>query len=354
MDKHILTTEPFKTSRFSRREFIRLDLNENSSVLKPIILKSISRFSEFDIGAYPDYQDFTKSLAHDLGVNESNICIFNGADAGIVALLRLFASSGDYVIMPIPTFGLYQVAVSMMGINAVTIPYTLENNKSFTFPIEKILSKLKGNTRALLLCNPNNPLGTSINNQDLNLLIKKCYELNIPIIIDEAYIEFSGSSALKFITKYPNVIIIRTFSKYYGLAGLRLGLIISRPSIATELRKLRLPWGVSGFSVHAAKVILKHKKHFNSEASKLIKRKELLIKSLKTNGIRAFASDTNFVLGYTTKPNKLVRELKKKKILISNMSHHQPSSIMKNMIRITIPSEADFSKTVEAITIAMN
>jgi histidinol-phosphate aminotransferase len=175
--------------------------------------------------------------------------------------------------------------------------------------------------------------------------VEKAHAFGIPVIIDEAYFEFSGSTAAKLLDHYDNLIILRSFSKSFGLAGLRLGYVLAHKNIIDELVKLRLPWAVNHFAVHGGIVALKHQKHFKEKIAETLETKKSLIDFLEGKGAQCYRSDTNFIIAKFSAAKHLVEALKRRGLLVSDVSHYPHSGdLLANALRITVPSQADFPR----------
>ena len=376
--KSILEAKAYKPP-INRKDYIRLDLNENYAVLNDNILRKLKDFDKFTISSYPEYQELIPLVAKYAGVSNDFISLVNGSDHAIQLLIDLFFEKGDAVVIPSPIFFVYHHFLNIKQALIKNILYIEENGK-YKFPFEETLKSLNSNVnpvrsahgalnpvcansflsihprgktaeysasngvKGLILCNPNNPLGISIPEHELKELLRKTNELDIPIIVDEAYFEYSKVNATKYLPEYENLIILRTLSKAFGLSGLRLGYVIARPEIISELEKLRLVWSVNHFAVHAGITVLSEINYFKEKIQEQNKIKEMLYDLLCFKGIQCYKTDTNFLV--CKHPNYLdvISRLNKNKILVNDVSHYPYSgNILKNAFRINVPSEEDFN-----------
>jgi len=266
-----------------------------------------------------------------------NIVLTNGADQGIELVLRLFFDKSDKVVIPSPVFSIYGHVLNILNVKVNHIPYE-DKGEYFDFPFKKTFSELK-NSNGLILCNPNNPLGSAIKESELIALLKETNRLNIPCIIDEAYFEFYGKTSVNKIKKYKNTLIIRTFSKAFGLAGLRLGYILADKEVVKQILKIRGPWDVNHFAVFAAETALENKKYFSNKMKSFFQIKASLKAFLRENNIQTYDTHTNFLIIKTKDDKRFIERLKRNKILVTSL-YDYPSSfiLLKNAIRITIPS----------------
>ncbi len=321
----------------ARKDYIKLDLNENYGLFDKNFLNKFKKFDNFTLSSYPEYENLLKALSEYTKQPTKNITLTNGADQGIELILRLFFDKTDRVVMPSPVFSIYDHILSILNVKVFHISYK-DKNEYFDFPFEKTFAVLE-KSNGLILCNPNNPLGSSIKEEELSVLIKETNRLNIPCLIDEAYFEFYGETSANMIKKYKNVVIIRTFSKAFGLAGLRLGYILADKEIVKQILKLRGPWDVNHFAVFAGEAALGDKKYFSDKMKSFLKTKDSLKIFLQKNNIQVYGTGTNFLIIKIKDDKKLIKQLKQKGILVTGLADYPFSStLLKNAVRVTIPS----------------
>ncbi len=211
---------------------IWLDANENP-------------WNDGQYNRYPDPQPYSlvANLATVYGVKPDQILVTRGSDEGIDLLLRLFCRAGqDEIMICPPTYGMYKVAATIQGASVVEIPLLKEQN--FSLNSANILEVWRPSIKLVFLCSPNNPTGNLLAVQDILSICKKLDKKSI-IIVDEAYIEFSSSDSLvNYLNDYPNLVILRTLSKAYGLAGIRCGVTIANPGIIQLLKKIIAPYPI--------------------------------------------------------------------------------------------------------------
>lgn len=330
-----------------RKNFIRLDLNESYHFLNDAIINDLKQFDHFTLSSYPEYAGLTTDIARYAQRGSGEVCLTSGSDQAIQMLLNLFFHKDDEVVVPAPTFFVYFSLLGLIGASPKVILHKDENGQ-FIFPFEETLNAITASSKGLLLCNPNNPLGSSIPENEMIALLEKTHAFGIPVIIDEAYFEFSGSTAASLLDQYDNLIILRSFSKSFGLAGLRLGYALAHKNIIQELVKLRLPWAVNHFAVFAGTVALKHQEHFKAKIVETKETKKLLGGFLEGNGFQCYGSDTNFIIAKFSDIKNLVASLKRRGLLVNDVSHYPHSGdLFQNAIRITVPSHADFPRVTE-------
>ncbi len=246
----------------NRRKTIKLDLNESYEMFDGTFLKKLNKIDNFIVSCYPEYDKLIGLISGYAKQPNCNIVITNGADQAIELVLRLFFDKKSNIVIPSPVFFRYDNIFSILGAKARHVFYK-EGKNGFVFPIDETLEELE-QTDGIVLCNPNNPLGSNIDDKDIIKILKRSKKLNIPCIIDEAYFEFYSKTSTPLIKRFNNLIIIRTFSKMFGLAGLRLGYVIANKDIIKQLIKIRGPWSVNHFAVKAGKIVLQNTISFQS------------------------------------------------------------------------------------------
>ncbi|MFA7686025.1 MAG: aminotransferase class I/II-fold pyridoxal phosphate-dependent enzyme, partial [Candidatus Gracilibacteria bacterium] len=227
----------------NRRKFVNnggclRDFNEG--IIDADIAKEIREtISNQDISIYPEYTNgLISQIAKYCEVCEEQVMLTNGSDQGIDLIFRTFTEKGDKVVIPTPSFAMfYQCA--LIAENKIVKPLY---RKDCTFPLEEVLNEISADVKLVVICNPNNPTGTLVSLSDIEKVLKKALKFGAIVYIDEAYYEFSGITAAGLISKYPNLIITRTFSKAFALAGLRIGYVLGQNNLLMEMRKIIGPY----------------------------------------------------------------------------------------------------------------
>ncbi len=274
-------------------ETLKLDSNENFVISKQFQrdlidgTKKISDIREYPLGRI---DSLIKALSKNLKVSTSMIGVGNGSDQILDLLLVNFCSKKTRILTSDPTFGFFEERCKLYSIPTIKIPFS----KDMTLDLEDFLSKSK-NADLLYLDSPNNPTGFQFPKKDLEKLIKN---FNGPVIIDEAYVEFGDYSVLNMVKSQKNLIVVRTFSKEFGLAGLRLGYFVANKAIADVFtRIIQYPYPLNTIAIEAG-ILALEKSKIMSDATILIKkeRKRIIENLRKTNTFEVFDSKANFVL----------------------------------------------------------
>jgi len=279
-------------------QLIRLDANENPYGLSPRAAETLACFGGY--ASYPDYRALTSAVARYVGVAPANIVLGNGGDEIIDLAVRLFIAPGEGVIICPPAFGMYATSALAHRGRVLSVP----RRDDFSLDVEAIEALAGGETDArpklLFLTSPGNPAGQVIPLETIRHLLR-CHErkgrLPLAVVVDQAYVEFGGESAVPLLDAHPNLIVLRTFSKWAGMAGLRLGYAVTSPEIASALARLRLPYNVNAAAIVAALATLDDMPHAQAAIARIVAERDRLHAALADlPGVRPIPSQANFVL----------------------------------------------------------
>lgn len=278
-------------------DMMSLDRNESYWLLDDDLGRLASAVSTKELSTYPEYGELKRALAAYAGVSEEQILITPGSDAAIEHIARAYAGEGGEVILPVPTFYGYESILERVGAQIFPISYE-EHDGCFVFPLAKTTEALAKGTKILFLCHPNNPLGSPLSGEVISGLVTAARKSTALIVSDEAYFEFSsGTSFLPFLAELPNLIIIRTLSKAFGLSGARVGYAIAAPEVVKRVEQFLLPWPVTHLSVSVALALLANADAVKARRDIVIAEREHFMQSLRAiSGVLAYPSETNFVL----------------------------------------------------------
>ncbi|MCM8786480.1 MAG: histidinol-phosphate transaminase [Candidatus Omnitrophica bacterium] len=311
------------------KEVYKLASNEIPFVptyIKNSILKELK-----NINRYPQSDCFylRKIVAKKFNILPEQIIFGNGSDEIITLCVRAFINRGDEVIVAYPTFLIYEIQAKIGGARIVQVPL-----KNFKYDLNGMLNKITSRTKIIFIANPDNPTGTYVNEEEVSNFLKKIGN-NILVFFDEAYSEFAPQdfpNTSQFLKKKSNIIFTRTFSKIYGLAGLRIGYGITSKKIAFILNKVREPFNVNRFAQIAAIEALKNNAFLKKVLSYIKKEKNYLYEQLKILNINFIESATNFVLINLKDAKSFSNYLLKKGIIVRELS----SWGLRGFIRVTV------------------
>jgi histidinol-phosphate aminotransferase len=266
------------------------------------------------------------------GLTADHVVLGNGSTDVINFVVHTFVGPGDQTVIPVPTFPMYEARVKVAGGRAVSVPMTSD----FYWDMEAILKAVTPQTKLIFVCSPNNPTGSQIAEDDLLRIL----DLGIPTFYDEAYYELENDvvSRVSLIHQYPHMMVNRTFSKAFGLAGFRVGYILCEPKLASYFNRVRFPWNVSLVAIAAALASLEDIEDQERKRQNVINGREYIFEEInKIPGMRAFPSEGNFVLIDASILNKDSLEIRDgmaaKGIYIRPMSGH---NMARGFIRITV------------------
>jgi len=319
---------------------IKLDANENPYGCSPEVIRALVSYRDFNI--YPDdgQTRLRKLLGGYCGVGAEHIVAGGGSNQLIDLILRLFLNRGDEVINCVPTFGIYKFSTDLCGGRLVEIP----RRGDFSVDIEAVKAAVNKNTKVIFLANPNNPTGTIIPEPE----ILEILDTGLVVVMDEAYYEFSRETAAPLVGKYRNLIVLRTFSKWAGLAGLRVGYGLFPPEIADYILKIKIPYNVNVAALVAVEESMKDIEYLQSTVDKIIDERERLFGELKKiDWLKPFPSKANFILCSVEKGDaRQVRQrLQEKGIMVRYFDEPR----LKNFIRISVGKPEHTDTLIEVL-----
>lgn len=327
---------------------VLLDLNENQ-FLESFLETFISDVLDpRDLCTYPNYRQLLDALSNYCQVPRQNLLLTNGADQVIDLVVRLVFAPGAQVVVPSPLFSFYYQMLDVNGVGAVVVPYE-RRGQSFHLPCNVVLEALSGSD-GLILCNPNNPLGVQIEPDDLQRLIVRCVELDKPVIVDECYYEYLRHSCVGAFSGLEQLFVIRSFSKYFGLAGLRLGYVVASTHAVRQLLKLRGPWDINHAAVKAALHCLANQPEIAAAHSSQDWVRTRIVKCCRGLGIGVIDTLANFLLLDDGPDQRLAKALHRAGIRFSDCSGYpHAGSLLTNVLRVAIPKGDDLQSFIQAL-----
>lgn len=306
---------------------IKLDANENPFGCSPAVSQALASYDEYNI--YPDdgQTKLKKLLAGYCGVDEKYIVAGGGSNQLIDLILRLFLDRDEEVINCVPTFGIYKFSTDLCGGKLVEIP----RKDDFDIDVSAVKAAVTDRTKVIFLANPNNPTGNILSEAD----IREILDTDVVVVVDEAYYEFSKQTVAPLIEEFANLIVLRTFSKWAGLAGLRVGYGLFPPEIADYILKIKIPYNVNVAAMVAVEESLKNLDYLQSTVQKLIDERERLFTELGTiSWLKPYPSQANFILCRVEEGNalQLRQNLQEKGILI----RYYDDALLREYVRISV------------------
>lgn len=314
-------------NHFTRDSLIKLDANENP--FGPTRAVSNLFANPSDISIYPDAEQsvLRETLSTYTRIEKDQIVAGAGSDELIDLITRLFVSPGDSIMISRPTFGMYSFSASVYGAGIIDIPRNIDD---FSLDIGGILKKID-RVKLVFIASPNNPTGNTTNFDDL----KKILNAGVPVVVDEAYVEFSDNDCSQLLDEYPNLMILRTFSKWAGLAGLRVGYGLFPKDVADMLRRIKPPYSVGTLAQAAATTALENISESEQQIRAIISERSKVWSSLKEiSQLKAYPSDGNFFLIKILAGN--AREVKSKLLQRGISVRYFDDNLLKDCLRISI------------------
>ena len=291
----------------NRRKYkgVLADFNE-APCMPTEVLEGIKGLITDDcVRLYPEYLNLVELVARYSGVEADQVMLTNGSDQGIDIIFRIFTGKNEKVIIPSPSFAMFYQCAQVMENRIIKPLYT----KTFEFPLAKVLGKIDSETKLIVVCNPNNPTGTLVSLDNIEKILKKAFRFGAVVYVDEAYFEFSGVTAAGLISKYPNLIITRTFSKAFALCGLRIGYVLAQKEIIENMKKVRGPYDVNMIAAKAAILALKFLNKTKKMVAEIIESRKMLEDFLKEKKILFWPSSANFLLFKPKDSGRIFEEL---------------------------------------------
>ncbi|MDF2503093.1 MULTISPECIES: histidinol-phosphate transaminase [Clostridium] len=351
---NILSYAPAKTLQEIQQELglsniLRLSANENTMGPSPLALKAIEEGLK-GVYLYPDglCTELRRKLAYTYNLKEEELIFGNGSFELINLVAQGFINPGDESIIPTPSFGWYKVVTLAMDGVPVEIP--LENH---SINLKEVKDRISSRTKVIWLCNPNNPTGTIFGKEELIDFLDSIPK-NILVVLDEAYYEFATNEAYpqtaSLVDKYSNIIVLRTFSKVYGLAALRIGYGIADKKLLGELNKIRLPINVNGLAQAAAIASLEDQNFRGACVSNNNKGKEFFYKEFDEIGLEYIPTETNFIMVNVEEDSvKISNKILKNGIAVrAGVEYNMPT-----WLRITIGKPEENKLVVEELKAAI-
>lgn len=326
--KAVLNMDPYRPPTGSRRNKLRLDFNENTVGAPPHVLDFLQRYiTTADLSIYPEYEHAIEDLSRSFGVAADEMTLSNGTDEAIQLLINTYVDDGDHVLITRPSYAMYRFYAQLAGASIREIDYRPD---TLAFPLEELLERVTGETRAVLISNPNNPTGTGISAAAVERILADASRA--VVLVDEAYYEFSGVTVLPLIREYPNLFVSRTFSKVYGMAAMRCGCLFSQAGNMAYIRKAQSPYSVNAIAAMAARIAVQEKEFLEDYALEVLAARELLYVGLEKLHIPYIQSQANFVLMQAGERAIPVRdELRNRGVLVRDRSYELPG-----YVRVTV------------------
>ncbi len=318
----------------------QLLLDFNESTLPPprgVIATLVRYLEEAGTHQYPSYAPLIGKLSRYAGVDEEQIILTNGSDQAIDVILRALLEPGDEMIFARPGFAMFPQVADTLGVRLVSPSY----REDMSFPYEEILAAVTPKTRLIALIDPNNPTGTAIGSERIGDIVQRFPD--IPVLVDEAYFEFTDHTSVNLLGDHSNLVIIRTFSKFFAMAGLRLGYALSNGGFIRELYKIRGPYDPNAMAVKGAEAALDHLPELRKYGEEVMTRAKPMVESFfDERGVSYFPGAANFMLVRPDDVGAVVEFLRSRGILV-----RPQSGMIADTFRLSIGTVADMTRFIK-------
>lgn len=297
---------------------LRLDFNENTVGCSPAVLQRLRSLGLEDLARYPERGPVEKKVANFLGIGAAELLLTNGVDEGIHLLCETYLEAGDEALIVVPTYSMYRIYMMAAGAQVISVPA----GRDFTFPIDDVCRHVTQRTRTIAIANPNNPTGAVGAQEDLMQIARAAPDA--ALLVDEAYFEFCGQTMLSRWRECPNLFVARTFSKAYGLAGLRVGVLAGDPEQMRAIRRVSSPYNVNAVALACLPEAIGDQAYIEQYVNEIRDSRARLESALSASGIHFWHSHANFVLarvGFThTDSAAFVEGMRRRGILVRDRS----------------------------------
>lgn len=299
----------------ANRSMLRLDFNENTFSPSPKVIERLRQTTAEDLTIYPEREHVERAVAANFGLEPEQVLLTNGVDEAIHLLCAAFLEEGDEALISTPTFFMYDVSVGMMTSQLIRV----QADASLQFPFERFLSGITLKTKLIMIASPNNPTGAVVSRDHL---LELCAAApHAVVFVDEAYFHFHGETTIGDVGRVRNLIVGRTFSKAYGLANLRIGMLAGDKQLLGYVRKVSSPYNVNGVALDVLPAALADREYLEWYIAQVHAGRERLTHALGEMGVRYWPSHANFVLFEIGKRHKeLVSRMREKGVLLRDRS----------------------------------
>ena len=338
--KAILERRTYEAPAEGREGKVRLDFNENTAGCSPAVIRALRQMSSQQLAMYPEYQKSTERLARYFGVRAQELLLTNGGDDALRVFFDAFVDSGSGVLICEPTFPMYRYYAEIFGARVEALRYGPE----MEFPMAGVLSALKRKPRVLFIANPNNPTGTLLQVSAVEKILRAARKT--VVVMDEAYADFSGTTLVPLIGKYPHLFVARTFSKAAGLAALRLGAVIARADSLLYLRRAMPPFPVNVAALVAAEAAVRDRPAIRRYVREILRLRKWFERELYNLGVKTFPSAGNFLLAsFGPDGPRLFQRLEREGILLRDRS----KDLGPGFVRISIGTQPEMKLLLKRI-----
>jgi histidinol-phosphate aminotransferase len=323
------------------RDALRLDFNENTIACSPRVREVLAGISAGSLTRYPEREPVEAIVAAHVGVRPEQLALTNGVDEAIHVLFETFLEAGDELLLPVPTYTMYEVYASATDARAVSV----QAADDLAFPYERLLAAITPRTKIIAVANPNSPSGSVVTREQLLSLARQAPQA--VLLVDEAYYHFHGETVMDLVGAVPNLVVARTFSKAYGLAGLRLGLLAGPVELMRWMRRVLSPYSVNSIALACLPPALEDTAYLDWYVSEVLAGRAEFEVALDNAGLRRWPSRANFILvDIGPQHREFVRLMRAAGVLVRDRSNDPGCD---GRVRITIGTREQMQQAVTAL-----
>ena len=324
------------------RTALRLDFNENTFAPSPRVMERIQAITPEGLTKYPERGPVETVVANHLGLQTDEVLLTNGVDEAIHLCCTTFLEADDEALIWTPTFFMYDVNVALMAPGGLR---RVQSDTSMEFPLDRFLAAITPKTKLIMIASPNNPTGTVVPRQALLQIAAAAP--NAAVLVDEAYFHFHGETTMGDVGKVPNLLVARTFSKAYGLANLRIGMIAGDVKLMGYIRKVVSPYNVNGVALDCLMAAMEDREYLDWYVEQVRSGRERMAAGLDELGVGYFSSSANFLLmKIGPKHKELVEAMRRHGVLLRDRSSDPGCD---GFVRITIGVEEQVTEGLAAL-----
>ncbi len=324
------------------RDAMRLDFNENTVACSPRVREVLGRISARDLTRYPERAPVERIVADHLGVGAEHVVLTNGVDEAIHVLFETFLDAGDELLLPVPTYTMYEVYASATDARTVTV----QAAGDLRFPFERLMRAITPPTKIIAIANPNSPSGSIATREQIIEIAQRAPQA--VVLVDEAYFHFYGETVIDLVGAVANVVVARTFSKAYGLAGLRLGVLVGSVDSMVWIRRVLSPYSVNSLALACLPAALEDTTYLNWYVGEVNVARAEFAAALDAAGLRRWPSQANFILvEIGAKHAEFVRLMSACGVLVRDRSSDPGCD---GCVRVTIGTREQMSHAADALS----
>jgi histidinol-phosphate aminotransferase len=323
------------------RDALRLDFNENTLACSPRVREALAQISAGALTKYPEREPVEALVAAHLGIKPEQAALTNGVDEAIHVLFEAFLDAGDELLLPVPTYTMYEVYASATDARVIAV----EAADDLAFPFERLLAAISPRTKVIAIANPNSPSGSAATREQLLELARRAPQA--VVLVDEAYFHFHGETVMDLVGRAPNLFVARTFSKAYGLAGLRLGLLAGPAELMRWVRRVLSPYSVNSLALACLPAALGDTEYLSWYTGEVLAARSEFEAAVDNLKVRRWPSRANFILvDIGPKHAEFVKRMRAAGVLVRDRSSDPGCD---GKVRITIGTREQMKQAAVAL-----